>query len=641
MRRPFAGTGQLWPVLASLLFAVLIPTTGLFWYMNQARRGEEAAVRLRLAEAYRSQLQSAAVSLQQEWQLKSEGLSRRNAGLPAAQRFAAAVAEGGYDAVIVLSPSGEVRYPTASAPPGAAPDVGDEGWNAARRAEFEANDPARAARLYADIARQQRDVHLSAQAWQGRARSLLKAGQSAAAIEVLTGVLAAPRYRAAVDEQGRWIAPNALLLALQRLPDRSPEKIDTLAARLEARLVDYTPPALPAGQRRFLWNQLTELVPSRPMPAVIAAEELAAAVLAEGVPRGALGLTPSGLPAVWALSSTDRTVVALLRESRIVKDLEGQLRRQTAGDAHWQILVPAASQDGIDGQWTVRLSEPLRDWVLRLRPSAVDEFSAAARERTAVRLWTTTLLVVSIALLTFVAGQRMSRQVQSTRLKDDLLATVSHELKTPLSSMRVLVDTLLAGHVQDPHQQREYLEIIARENQRLSGLIEDFLTFSRLERGRHVFEFSRVGLPDVVDRALASIGDRVRGPECRFEVSLEPDLPPVRADRDALVTVVLNLVDNALKYSGPQKHIVVRGYRRHRDVCLEVEDNGIGFSRRIARRIFERFFQADRDAAGSAAGVGLGLSIVKSIVTAHHGRIDVASQPGKGSRFTVCLPSAS
>jgi len=333
--------------------------------------------------------------------------------------------------------------------------------------------------------------------------------------------------------------------------------------------------------------------------------------------------------------------MALLREPRIVSDLAEQLRRQTTGGADWAVLPPGAGPNDADSRWTIRLNEPLRDWIVQLRPSAVDEFSAAARERAGVRLWTTTLLVAGIALLTFLAGHRMSRQVQSTRLKDDLLATVSHELKTPLSSMRVLVDTLLAGNVSDPQHQREYLEIIARENHRLSALIESFLTFSRLERGRHVFEFSRVELPDVVDRAVASIGDRVRAPECRFEVTLEPDLPPVRADRDALVMVVLNLVDNALKYSGAQKHIVVRGYRRKRGVCLEVEDNGIGFSRRVARRIFERFFQADRDAAGSAAGVGLGLSIVKSIVNAHRGTIDVSSQPGKGSRFTVCLPSAS
>jgi signal transduction histidine kinase len=273
-------------------------------------------------------------------------------------------------------------------------------------------------------------------------------------------------------------------------------------------------------------------------------------------------------------------------------------------------------------------------------PSGADPFAVAARQGLLVRVWTTVLAVASIALLTFIAVQRVSRQMQSTRLKDDLLATVSHELKTPLSSMRVLVDTLLAGSIQDPQQQREYLEIITHENHRLTGLIENFLTFSRMERGRHVFEFSPVSISDVVSRAITSAGERVRPPACRLDLALEPDLPAVHGDREALVTVVLNLVDNALKYSGTDKHIVVRGYRREQQVYVEVEDNGVGFSRRVGRRIFERFFQADRDTAGSAAGVGLGLSIVKYIVNAHRGTIDVSSQPGKGSRFTIGLPVA-
>jgi signal transduction histidine kinase len=637
-RRPAARlSGQLWPVLALLLLAVLLPTAALLWYMNQARQNEEAAVRLRLTEAYQAQLQSTAVSLQQQWRLREDALSRESAALTPPERFAALMRTGAYDGIVILGRTGRVAYPPVTSVLESGPRGDNEQWRQARKAEFETKDWAEAARVYEGIAQDTPDAHLSAQAWQGAARSLLKANQTTAALRILTEVLGTQRYQSALDEQGRWIAPNALLLALERLTDRSGQRWSTVADRLEARLLDYKSPTLPASQRRFVWKQLRALAPDRKVPPLLAAEELAYDVVLKGLPPRDRGLVTAGVAGTWALSSSDQTVVALLRDARLRQDLDGQLRQQASSSTRWELRSPAEATADADRTRLIRLTEPLRDWQLALHPTGPDPSSTAQ----ALRLWTATLVLAAISLLTFVAGHRVSRQMQSTRLKDDLLATVSHELKTPLSSMRVLVDTLLAGDVKDTDQQREYLDIIARENHRLSGLIENFLTFSRMERGRQVFEFSRVSLPDVVQRAVASIGERVKTHGCRFEVSVEPDLPPVRADREALVTVLLNLVDNALKYSGADKHIIVRGYRRERVVCLEVEDNGIGFSRRVARRIFERFFQADRDAAGSAAGVGLGLSIVKYIVTAHDGRIDVVSQPGKGSRFTVCLPSAS
>ena len=629
---------QLWPVLAMLLLAVLLPTAGLLWYMNQARQNEEAAIRLRLTEAYQAQLQSTAVSLQQQWRLREDALSRDSAALPPPERFAALVHTRAYDGILILGRTGRIVYPPIASVVDSGPRGDSEQWRQARKAEFETKDWAEAARAYEGFARNTPDVHLSAQAWQGAARSLLKADQNSAAARILTEVLGAPRYQSALDEQGRWIAPNALLLALERMTDRSAQRFSAVADRLETRLVDYKSPTMPASQRRFVWKQLKALAPERAVPPLLAAEELAYDIALKGLPPRDRGLVTAGVAGVWALTSSDQTVIGLLRDARLRKDLVEQLRLQASNSTRWEMRSPTEATAEADRTRLITLVEPLRDWQLALHPVGPDPL---ARQGQALRLWTATLVLAAISVLTFVAGHRVSRQMQSTRLKDDLLATVSHELKTPLSSMRVLVDTLLAGHIKEPDQQREYLDIIARENHRLSGLIENFLTFSRMERGRQVFEFSKVSLPDVVHRTVASIGERLKMSGCRFEVSVEPNLPPVKADRDALVTVLLNLVDNALKYSGADKHIIVRGYHRDRHVYLEVEDNGIGFTRRVARRVFERFFQADRDAAGSAAGVGLGLSIVKYIVTAHDGRIDVVSQPGKGSRFTVCLPSAS
>jgi signal transduction histidine kinase len=228
-----------------------------------------------------------------------------------------------------------------------------------------------------------------------------------------------------------------------------------------------------------------------------------------------------------------------------------------------------------------------------------------------------------------------------TRLKNDLVATVSHELKTPLSSIRLLVDTLLDERELDEHKVREYLALVAKENMRLSRLIDNFLAFSRMERNKHAFEFTKVRPADVISATVEVVRERFHGPECRFEMDVAADLPPIQADADAMVTALLNLLDNAYKYSGDEKQIVLRGYTEDGNVCFEVEDNGIGLSRMAARKVFKRFYQVDRRVSRETGGVGLGLSIVQFIVTAHDGTVRVRSRPGQGSTFTVTVPSVA
>ena len=206
--------------------------------------------------------------------------------------------------------------------------------------------------------------------------------------------------------------------------------------------------------------------------------------------------------------------------------------------------------------------------------------------------------------------------------------------------MRVLVDTLLEGRCPDARQSEEYLRLIARENQRLSRLIDNFLTFSRMERNKRTFELAAVDLADVVQMAADPIHERFASPLCRLNLDVPAQLPAIIGDRDALVTVILNLLDNAYKYTPDEKHIRLRAYPDGDCVCLEVSDNGIGMSRRAMRRIFDRFYQVDQTLSRKAGGCGLGLSIVKFIVEAHGGRIDVVSQLSVGSAFTVRLPAA-
>lgn len=224
-------------------------------------------------------------------------------------------------------------------------------------------------------------------------------------------------------------------------------------------------------------------------------------------------------------------------------------------------------------------------------------------------------------------------------MKNDLVANVSHELKTPLTAMRALVDTLLDTEKLDEKTTREYLKLLATENARLSRLIENFLTFSRLEHNKFKFEFARVSPQRIVDGAVAAMGERAHAAGCVVETHVAAGIPEINGDADALTTALLNLLDNAWKYSGDQKHIVVRAEARDGHVDFAVEDNGIGLSPREQRRVFRRFYQSDQGLARTVGGCGLGLSIVQSIVEAHHGTVRVESEVGRGSTFTIEIPA--
>ena len=161
-----------------------------------------------------------------------------------------------------------------------------------------------------------------------------------------------------------------------------------------------------------------------------------------------------------------------------------------------------------------------------------------------------------------------------------------------------------------------------------------------MERNKYAFGFKEVPAAAIVEGAVTAVRERFNAPGCEFRTEVAPDLPAVMADPDAMVTALVNLLDNAYKYSGEEKQITLSASAENGSVFFAVKDNGIGLSPRDTKRIFKRFFQVDQRLSRSGGGCGLGLSIVKFIVTAHHGSVRVESQPGRGSTFVISLPGA-
>jgi signal transduction histidine kinase len=154
------------------------------------------------------------------------------------------------------------------------------------------------------------------------------------------------------------------------------------------------------------------------------------------------------------------------------------------------------------------------------------------------------------------------------------------------------------------------------------------------------YDFQTVAPEEIAETAVDSVRNRFSAPGCDFRVETSPDLPPIEADVPSLTTALINLLENAFKYSGPEKRILLTTTRLHDEVCFAVVDNGCGFETEHRERIFEKFYRIQRQGQGSA-GVGLGLHIVKAIVEAHRGHIDVDSNPGHGSRFAIHIPIAT
>src|SRR5690606_13668712 len=314
---------------------------------------------------------------------------------------------------------------------------------------------------------------------------------------------------------------------------------------------------------------------------------------------------------------------------------EGKRRYNIVDEDNHRIYGPSLSRAG-DYLVGRRFPTTLYSWRLQVAPKQAPLLEARRRSGFVIEValigFSFAIILLGIAFLIYAA----TKESRLNALGSELVANVSHELKTPLSVVRMFAEMLLTKRARSEENERQYLEMILRESERLSALIENVLDFSALERGKQTFQMRQGDLGEVVERAIETFRARLEQGGLEVKVVRPAELPEIRFDEQAILLAVMNLLDNAVKYGGDQGpvELILELGRRH--VYVRVRDHGPGIPQGEHRRVFERFYRVRRDA--QTRGSGIGLSLVKRIVEAHGGRAWAENAPGGGAIVSFSLP---
>ena len=618
-----------------MIGVIVLAVGGLLWSLWVAASNERLAARERLSRAYRGYAEAGKAALADHWREFSQGLaSSEDASGSVGQRFVSIVEDLGADAVLIYDEDGVLRYPTLLPEPAEEATMSDARWAAAQKAEFQDGEFIAAAAIFGAIAgdavRDDRPDEAML-AWRSETRCLLRGGGNSGALD---------RFRSnaehgfdALDRDGRSMRAGTALAVFEALQRDSPTDAKAVGEQLAEWVADYSADSIPASQRRFLMAVLESAgvakFPTR------SAEDLAARVLlAERGGRWGDGLHATALADVVSWSDASTRCEVLLRRDTLHDWFERSLLAVGApADAQLSVSEPGAASENV--LVSTDAGKMMPGWRIDV---AMDEAALAnlGGQRIAVYTLVGAGVVLALVLLAWLVARGFLKQLRRAQIKHDLAATVSHELKTPLASMRLLVDVLLEGDSIDEARAREYLGMIAAENARLSHLVENFLAYARIEKGPGAATIEPLAPGEVLQATAAAIGRRYG--ETRIEIDVEPGLPQVETDGEALGTALLNLADNACKYS-PEESAVKLSCARHADgdLCFGVEDSGAGLTDSQLERAFESFARIDENLDTPVGGCGLGLFIVRRLVGRIGGRLVVSSHPGEGSQFNILL----
>lgn len=256
---------------------------------------------------------------------------------------------------------------------------------------------------------------------------------------------------------------------------------------------------------------------------------------------------------------------------------------------------------------------------------------------------TNNLILIAILLLVLLFAvvfvyRAVKKELELAQLKADFVSNVSHELRTPLALISMFAETLELERVKNDDKKKEYYSIISQEANRLGRIVNSILNFAKMEAGKRKFTFEPTNINEVVDNIYQTYSYHLQNKGFKFEKELSDNLPEVVIDSEAISEAVINLIDNAVKYSDDKKEVVLKTGRINNAIYIAVSDKGIGIAPNEQKKIFEKFYRVSSGLIHNVKGTGIGLSLVKQIVEAHKGKIELKSNPGEGSTFIIIIP---
>jgi signal transduction histidine kinase/uncharacterized lipoprotein YmbA len=558
----------------------------------------------------------------------------------------------------VVAKDGRQQLPRPQAPLPSWQGYLPDGFNAGRQHEFGNAKPGQAVDSYRQtLASLSSSDPARCPLQNALARALKKSGQSAEAAHVLAELVASCGNH--IDSSGYNLAIGAHLQWLQILHSTDRARFVKEAENLAARLAN---PGLVSSQSqiRFAAKRTIELIQSLDQPGLDVLTARFRTIFNQVDLLAALaGLTEktqaqpalrtvrvSGTRQVVVLRGGDSLSGFQLDPASMQPFLESALEKLEMTPhvrAHIQASANPENNNKESGivAGSVFLKKTDLAWRLDLILTDSASIDQLTESRTRMYFWVLLFVVAALVLGILRTLQVMYRETRLSKLKTDFVSSVSHELRTPLTSIRMFTETLLLERVKTKEEERECLETIGQETERLSRLVERILDFSRMEAGRKAFRFKAEDLSELVELALAACRPLIEAKNFDVNISLAEDLSNIHVDRDAIVEVLINLLSNAIKYSPDNRKVEIQARQTAESIEFEVSDQGIGIQRSDLKKIFEKFYRVDMPLASEIPGSGLGLSLVEYIVRAHAGEIFVDSTPDKGSTFTVRLPKRS
>ena len=496
----------------------------------------------------------------------------------------------------------------------------------ARRAEFAEQRYDRAADLYRQAAVTARHDTHRATARLGLARAHLRAGQRTAAVAAYREVLKLPSTVADDNGLSYWSSAAAPLLELGATQDI----LDRVNGDLQSPTVW---PLVQLYRFRSILEALGASTAVEQLQAQLADLERAENLQKDfpKLPLSATDWQPYKGSELWLVGRspegvTARPLVLAVRWEAIRQAVEADRLTRHAGPR----FKVAANGEGDS------LGESLPGLRITFPDGIADETASLTPQRS---LWGFSLAFV--ALLTFLGGyllwRDMRREARVAELRTQFVSSVSHELKTPLTSIRMFAELLQMRESNDPQQTR-FLDTIVSESERLTRLLNNVLDFSRIERGQKTYHLTPAPLADVVQAAVRTIQYPLTQQGFVLDLNVCEGIPPVPVDRDALQQAILNLLTNAMKYSGEHREIGLRLCAENGAALIQVSDRGIGIPEKEHEHIFEKFYRVPIPENREISGTGLGLSLVAHVAEAHGGSVEVKSRPGEGSTFSILIP---